>query len=133
MTRIISVSKVKVIHEYFLKGTLSKRELAMRLKISRNTLKKHLLKMKLYYDKFPDEISSIKRYVTFVQTNKKTSERYLVLVKKFSAVFNSIINSNSNLISEWKIYREKNPDGYGHTQFQLNFSRWSLQISLPLV
>lgn len=132
MTRIISISKVKILHESFINGILSKRHLAKTLNISRNTVKKHLYKMKLFYDKFPDETSNIKKYIAFFQSNRKSPERYPVLENQFPAVFDSIINSNSNLISEWKRFKVKFPDGYGQTQFRLYFYRWLKDNNLSI-
>ena len=124
MTRIISAGKVRIIHESFLQGTINKKHLSNTLKISRNTLKKHLYKMKLFNDKFPDETINIKKYIAFVKSYRKSSERYTILRTQFQSVYDSIINSNSNLKSECNRIKIKYPDGYGQTQFRKYFYKW---------
>lgn len=57
MTYIIPARQIRIIHEQFLKGTVNKRELARTLKISRNTVKTHLSKLKLFSTQFPHEMN----------------------------------------------------------------------------
>lgn len=124
MTYSIPASQIRIIHEQFLKGTVNKRELARTLKISRNTVKNHLSKLKLFSTQFPHEISNVNGYITFVQPKRKLSEQYSSLHTLFPSVFDSIVNSNSNRRIEWRIYIAKFPDGYCYTQFTFYFSRW---------
>jgi len=124
MTYCIPARHIRIIHEQFLKGTVNKRELARALKISRNTVRTHLSKLELFSTQFPDEISNVNDYITFVQPKRKLSEQYTFLHSLFPSVFDSIVNSNSNRRIEWRIYNAKFPDGYCYTQFTFYFSRW---------
>ena len=75
MTYCIPARHIRIIHEQFLKGAVNKRELARVLKISRNTVRTHLSKLKLFSTQFPDEISNVNDYITFVQPKRKLSEQ----------------------------------------------------------
>jgi hypothetical protein len=124
MTYSILVRQIRIIHEQFLKGTVNKRELARTLKISRTTVKNHLSRLKLFIAQFPNEISNVNCYITFIQPNKKSPERYSSLNTIFQSVFDSIANSNSNRRIEWRKYKSKFPCGYCYTQFTFYFLRW---------
>jgi biotin operon repressor len=96
MTYSIPARQIRIIYEQFLKGPVNKRELARALKISRNTVKNNLSKLKLFSAQFPHEISNVNGYITFVQPKRKLTEQYLFLQVLFPSVFDSIVNSNSN-------------------------------------
>ncbi len=80
MTYCIPARLIRIIHEQFLKGTINKRELARALKISRNTVRSHLSKLKLFSTQFPDDINDVNGYITFVQPRRKLSKQYTPLI-----------------------------------------------------
>ena len=124
MANCIPLNKLRIIHEYFLKGNINQRQLAKTIKISRTTMRKYLAELKLFNNLFPNEISYVNRFVAFIHKTKTTTNRYLSLNPFFKSVFDSITCSNSNRKIEWGKYITKFPDGYRYTQFAFYFSKW---------
>jgi transposase len=132
MANCIPLNKLRIIHDYFLKGNINQRQLAKTIEISRTTMRKYLSELKLFNNQFPDEIIYVNSFVAFIHKTKTITNRYLTLKPFFQSVFDSIACSNSDRKIEWGKYVTKFPDGYSYTQFAFYFSKWLKDNNLAI-
>jgi transposase len=128
----LSIKKLRTINDIFNKGEINKRKAARYSDISRNTLKKYLAELTLFKVKFPENKNDLKLFLVFLKKTKINTSRYSCLFENFPAIYNSIMNFNSNQIIEWNNYNIKYQNGYRYTQFRIYFSKWLIENKLNI-
>ena len=124
MSNNIPLNKIRNIHQEFLKGKITIRSTAKRLKISRRTLRAYLNKLGSFKNNFPDKLNDFKEFYRFVRDVKSIPDRQVNLIQLFPKIYSCIRTSDSSLKNQWKMYKSMAPDGYSYSQFTFYYSKW---------
>ena len=125
MSNIISSRKLKRIFQFHKQGKgYSKRGLARKLQMSRNTLKEYLADMDAFERLFAPAVEDEKAFMNFRFPNVERPIKHQELLKLFPAILERVERGDSFIGEEWVKYKKSIPDGYNESQFRLYFNRW---------
>ncbi len=124
MNQIIAISKIRTIFELVLSGVVNIRGTAKSLKVSRNTVKKYLHELKTLIVFYPDRLDDFNFMLERLQKPFHPGEKVNFLQTQFPVISENILTQNSTLLLEWNKYKNNNPDGFQHSQFNNHFTEW---------
>lgn len=118
MNRLIPIRKIKSLFLLHSSAQTNIRATARLLRLSRLTAKKYLADItKFHASALPYE-RSLNDYLAHLKTSspprkKKTHKLFAI----YPDVIRNMEESGTTRLTEWRKYRDANPDGYGYTQF----------------
>jgi transposase len=127
--RQISVHKIKRLAEiHNCKGPLPISHFANELRVSRSTVRRYFGRIKKSGYSFtelaklrPKKIRAILKKATTQQNSPKP---YIPLMKVFEKTNQRLFDGSATRKTSWIYYRNRNPNGYGYSQFVANFRAW---------
>lgn len=120
------MKKIREIIRMSCEGTMSNRQIARSLKVSRPVVAQYIIDFKKTGLTYEDIKAMDDEYLLEVleKRQKEKSERYKILSDKFEYFAKELKRVGVNLQTLWEEYREEYPDSYSYAQFCYHYQVW---------
>jgi transposase len=127
----ISMIKIRQILRLHHQGQ-SKKQIALRVGISRNTLKKYIQEFEASKMSFKEisQLSDKDLEELFIKPEAQSvNEKLQTLFNLFPAMDKEMKKKGMTRVLLWEQYKSNHPDGYGISQFKRYYAQWKAQVN----